>query len=345
MPKLDKYSALLRTVFFLYPTEADAIAGTNSGGTGFLVAVPSKRWPTQVQHVHGITNYHVAVFNEEGRPSPVLRIARTNSPPQIVNLDPSNWFFKPKSCDLAVTPPLLFDRTGIAFLDMQSFFLNEAEEKQIEVGPADDVFMIGRFVDYDGIETNSPALRFGHISIMDAKIKQHTGFFGRSIVVDMHSRSGFSGSPVFVYRTLGSYFLESQPGSILTGAGHTLKLLGMHWGQFPESWELKDKPQQSLRHQAALITEGKYVEGLSGMTCVIPASQIIDVFNAPDLVQMREQLEISLQPQVDKHLKNTPKAEGSSKSVAKVRDEMLGAMLATPAQPREKSSRRRVTGK
>lgn len=179
-------------------------------------------------------------------------------------------------------------------IDIESYFLTPEKEKGQEIGAADDVFMVGRFVDYDGIETNVPALRFGHISIADAQIEQHSGYRGRSIVVDMHSRSGFSGSPVFVYRTIGSHFYDFQPGRFLTGGGHFLSLLGMHWGQFPEAWELRTGAKRKTKKHSSLITGGQYVEGLSGMTCVIPAEHIREVLNLPELAAMREQVELEI---------------------------------------------------
>src|SRR3712207_8445784 len=51
------------------------------------------------------------------------------------------------------------------------------------------VFMIGRFIDYVGAQTNAPAFRSGNINILDAKVKQANDYFGRSIVIDMHSRT------------------------------------------------------------------------------------------------------------------------------------------------------------
>jgi hypothetical protein len=59
MPQLGQYKPIMDTVFFLYPTEEDARAGTKYGGTGFLVGVPSKRWPDEYYHIHGVSNWHV----------------------------------------------------------------------------------------------------------------------------------------------------------------------------------------------------------------------------------------------------------------------------------------------
>src|SRR5258707_1186988 len=64
----------------------------------------------------------------------------------------------------------------------------------------DDTFMIGLFLDHAGVTTNVPSARFGNISMLPnprATIRQSTGYDGVSYVVDMHSRTGFSGSPVF----------------------------------------------------------------------------------------------------------------------------------------------------
>jgi hypothetical protein len=317
MPKLGPYSAFLDVVFFLYENRQDAERGTSSGATGFLVAVPSKRWPDRWHHIHGVTNWHVAVSGTlNSPPTPFIRVNRHVGKPEIFEFDVSEWIFKPGGPDIAISPPLrLTPDHKSMFLDLHSFAITPDQEKSDEIGPAEDVFMIGRFVDYDGIEANAPAVRFGHISIMDAKIRQPNGFSGRSIVIDMHSRTGFSGSPVFVYRTLGAHFLApAQPGQFLTGGGHYMRLLGIHWGQFPESWELKKKDPIAVRPHASLITDGAYVEGLSGMTCVIPSAHIVDLINSPELVQMREDNEIERQKIIGES-STGPKAESVSPAV------------------------------
>jgi len=69
------------------------------------------------------------------------------------------------------------------------------------IGLGDGVFMIGRFIDHAGEGTNYPAARFGNISIMPTMIDLGDGYGGECYCLDMHSRTGYSGSPVFVYRT------------------------------------------------------------------------------------------------------------------------------------------------
>lgn len=65
------------------------------------------------------------------------------------------------------------------------------------------------------------------------------------------------------------------------------RLLGLHWGQFPEEWELRRVSKVSEARKKGLITEGAYVKGMSGMTCVIPAWHIMEVLQMPRLRELR----------------------------------------------------------
>jgi hypothetical protein len=57
-------------------------------------------------------------------------------------------------------------------------------------------------------------------------------------------------------------------------------------------WELRDKSSlEESRND--LITEGGYVEGMSGMTCVVPAWQLLEVLDMPELKKLR-------QPEIDR---------------------------------------------
>jgi hypothetical protein len=291
MPKLGEYKWLLDSVFFVYETKEHARKGVKAGGTGFLVALPSRHWPDHYHHIYAITNWHNACRDGAS----VIRINKHDGPPEILDIDPSEWHFIPGAKgghDIAVIVVNEYLRPDVHKVQAlgPNFFLNQEEILQLEVGPADDVFMVGRFVDYDGVEANQPALRFGHISIFEAPIRQVNGCNRPSHVIDMHSRSGYSGSPVFVYRTAGSMFFK---GNTFLGGGHTLKLLGIHWGQFPEEWELKRGGMQP-KTEHLLIVEGEYVKGLSGMTCVSPAYAIMEVLNLPVLQNQRDQIESAL---------------------------------------------------
>ncbi len=291
MPKLGKYHYLLDIVFFLYPDEASAAAGTRAGGTGFFVAIPSETYPDCYHHIYAVTNRHVACGNtRELSPCPVVRVNSVNGKPDIFEFDPAEWQFLAPGADIAVIPIDL--KRGVhkaEALDVASFFLSDEEKAHHEINAGEDVFMLGRFIDYDGVEANSPSMRFGNISMMNAAVPQFSGYLGNSIVVDMHSRTGFSGSPVFVYRTAGSIF--GNANTLMSG-GHLMKLLGILWGQFPEEWGVRDMSQSTP--PAAAMINPKSVLGWSGMSLVCPASEIRKVLYMPELKKRRAAIDAGL---------------------------------------------------
>ncbi len=285
MPQLGQYSWMLDNVFFLYHSVADALAGTAAGGTGFFVSVPSTRWGKRAHHIHAVTNWH----NVCSEGCPVIRLNRRDGTAETLDYGPEDWFFEPGGPDIAISPSLYLDAKVFAACGVGIGSILSAEmEKTSEIGEADDVFMVGRFIDYDGGAVNRPAFRFGHISIAAAHVRQPTMHEGRSVVLDMHSRTGYSGSPVWVYRTPGSFF----PNKNRIPTGHMVRLLGIHWGQFPERWEIEN--DGSVKQQSAgtaVIKDKRFINGLSGMTCAIPGAEILRLLNMDPLMKMREQAE------------------------------------------------------
>ena len=175
MPKLGQYDYLLDTVFFLYPDESHALQGKKAGGTGFLVAVPSDVDPVQFHHLYAVTNWHVALQSGNS----VLRLNGKSGSPVIISSEPHEWEFVPGSHDIAVLPLSLDgSQAKVEALVASSFCLAEAELLLLEINAGEDVFMLGRFVDYDGTEANAPAMRFGNISMLKARVKQPTGEVG-----------------------------------------------------------------------------------------------------------------------------------------------------------------------
>jgi hypothetical protein len=176
-------------------------------------------------------------------------------------------------------------------------FVTREKVESERLGPGEDVFMVGRFVDHDGGPVNKPAVRFGNISVMPTAIEQPTKTMADAFCIDVHSRSGYSGSPVFVYRTPG-YDLEPRvagsPTAILTAGVNYLGLLGIHFSQFKELWEVTEQGKSAENaFREPLITTGKYIQGLSGMTCVLPAWTILEILNLPKLKRLRAEHERS----------------------------------------------------
>jgi hypothetical protein len=290
MPKIP--DLIKNAAIYLYPTEEDAKIGTNFGGTGFLIAVPSKRHAKYGRaFIYAVTNWHVACQGH-----PVIRLNTKDGMADVIPLDDVQWEFLPQY-DIAVVQILVRDDFHDATVLHASMLLTEEQASLAEIGPGDDVFMVGRFMDHDGGRRNRPALRFGNISIDPTPIKQENGQVADAYCIDLHSRSGYSGSPVFVYRTAESDLEppakrpEFGPG--LYKARQMFQLLGIHFAQFPEMWEVTSTGQ--LRHGVEggpLLADGKYIKGLSGMTLALPAWKINEVLNMPKLVAQREKMEL-----------------------------------------------------
>lgn len=329
MPKLPP--RILSSSFFLYPNSDDARAGKKFGGTGFFVGIPSQADPERMTCIYGVTNWHVAC--REG--CSVVRVNRKDGDPAIFDYGPEDWVFIPGDDDIAVIElPLNINEHRFAYVSTDQF-LTQAEVSQKKagrVGVGDDVFMIGRFIDHDGVQRNNPSARFGNISMLpDGNIKRPNGSFLPSFCVDMHSRTGYSGSPVFVYRTLGNNFAV---GDIDLG-DRFLLLLGIHWGQFPEYWEIKDrKDVPNTFRREALVTEGNYVEGLSGMTCVAPAWKLMELLEIDKLKKRRAIIEQKFLEKL-KDEPPAPKAESASPENPQHKEDfnrLLGAAVQKPKQ-------------
>lgn len=294
MPDLTIYRDLRDAAFFLYPSEQDARSGAKFGGTGFGVAVPTRFKDRFL--IYAVTNWHVAC--KAG--CSVIRLNRLDDgPADVFSLGPEDWHFVPGGNDVAVALlPWKLDvhRVKALRLDM---FADQRPANSNPIGAGDNVFMVGRFMNYDGVETNEPALRFGHVSIVSAKIRQPTGSESPSVVLDMHSRSGFSGSPVFAYRATGDVFLKPYkgPSDWEMPAGHMMLALGIVWGHFPEEWELRniEKGLRPNGGDGSLITDGAYVQGFSGMACAVPGQAIADLLNSPKILAQRMAIETAIE--------------------------------------------------
>jgi hypothetical protein len=250
-----------------------------------LVFVPSDLGPDR-GWIYAVTTWHVACRHGAS----VLRINRCDQGVEIFSFGPEDWIFDPQFDIAVIHVSIVQGIHKYAKLSTADGFVLQHDLEEKKIGAGEDVFMIGRFVDHDGGPVNQPAVRFGNISVMPSRIKQPNGKMAYSYCIDLRSRSGYSGSPVFLYRLPG-YDLEetllTSDGLLRSGISY-LKLLGIHWGQFPERWELIEGLSLEAEPSAApLIREGAYVQGLSGMTCVLPAWHILDVLNLARLQQQR----------------------------------------------------------
>jgi hypothetical protein len=260
-------------------------------------------------HIYAVTNYHVAV---RGGAS-VIRINCHDEPPAIFALDPSDWKFVPNGDDIAVTRLTLNPfrhRFNVLTLD---YFVRPDQVQNRYIRAGEDVFMVGRFMDHDGGEVNMPAVRFGHVSVMPTPIDiPEIGRPRDYYCVDVHSRSGFSGSPVFAYKTIGSDLtgedlrnlmertVNAAKGERIAPPRPYLGLLGIHCAQFPEPLPIE---------RVENATSKEYVVGLSGMTLVAPSWAIIEAMNLPELQKERDALDAAATEEANRNRGRSPSLE------------------------------------
>lgn len=144
--------------------------------------------------------------------------------------------------------------------------------------------MIGRLISMEGDTKNTPAVRFGNISMLpDEPIVNRYGHPQETFLIDSRSIPGYSGSPVFLilfppsprpphYYTMVDVEYDS--------AWHGPFLLGIDWFHPHNYEELHDEKMEP-------ISPKKYVKASTGMAGVIPAWRLSDLINCDELKTQR----------------------------------------------------------
>src|SRR5262249_47694993 len=137
-----------------------AETGDRAGGSGFFLGVPSSAMPG-IADAYVITNRHVI---EEG--CETIRFSSADGQTHIVDLA-QRWSFHPAGDDLAIAPFNI--RLGITLLASDQLITREEMEGDSETPNTfrigSEVLFVGRFMGFDGQESNRPSVRFGNISI------------------------------------------------------------------------------------------------------------------------------------------------------------------------------------
>jgi hypothetical protein len=290
--------AFLKTVVYLYYSDAEAKWGAHRGATAFLAGVPSA--VGNAHHPYVVTNAHALDKN-----GVVIRINKPSGGFDTISVAYDEWIRHPHGDDVAVYPIELNRRDHAVEVIPISWFLPR-EGHPFRVG--DDCLIIGRQINLEGKRSNTPAARFGAISMMNPEpINQDIRHFDQeSIAVEARSLGGFSGAPVFAYRTasLSTPTLREdvpQPGSDipLLNAGDLvhgewpivvspliegpLCLLGMNWGHMGS--------RKAIVGEGSLAKLSKANRELalnSGMLLLVPAWRITELLMTRELVELRE---------------------------------------------------------
>ena len=307
MPRIE--DRLLRSVIYLYKSKEAAESG-EPGGSGFLVGEPCTI--PEAVFLFAVTNAHVAKL------CPVVRTAGLLDKRIVVRKE-SDWYRHPAQDDVVVTP------IGFAPKDARNFYLdyvprdwfvtpenfthashdvNDAQTQGRPLslpplghtwdyqplgwpfGPGDEVVMLGRFLGYDGTEENKPAARFGHLAMAPTvPVKHPWGFTQPSFLIECRSVSGYSGSPIFIYR------VQSTIGAGLVAIGADRgkeslpRFLGIDWANldrvgrndYAVDWAESDADASFRRR--------------SGMMVAVPAWRLAELLDSEDVRDLKRKEE------------------------------------------------------
>lgn len=254
----------LRCVFYLYPTKEDAEKSETIGGTGFFVAVNPTNPSVRKVHVYAVTCKHVVRPGNGKQASTVIRVNTPDN--QFDTISPDHWVtyedvFPGQKHDIAVCEIDEAENYQVMFPNQIQFLTREKTQSDLNPVLGDEVIMVGRYIDHAGTERNLPSVRYGNISMLNWEPLWHDeGYWEDSYVVEMRSLSGFSGSPVFMFRE--THVVEQ--GVVRHDYVHFL-LLGVQWSHQP--------------HPEYNPDEGRLVKVYSGMSNVIPAWYLDDLLN------------------------------------------------------------------
>lgn len=262
MPRIpDNY---LKTCVYLYRSEDEAKTG-GPGATGFLIGVPSSRhegW----SHIFVVTANHVI---SAGFRVPALNTI--DGKRDWLPVDTNAWWPNEEGVDIAVLPLTgYYEKTHQVAMPTSSMILTEEDMEDLQIGPGDDVFMVGRFPDHEGVDMIRPAARFGCISVLPGDPVKFDGIPPQTVfLAEMRSVSGYSGSPVFVD------FAETGRVKVLQQIPQRwrTRLLGVDIGHLKNKVKIVD--------DAGKLGDDAYAMVLSHMACVVPAWEISKMINAP----------------------------------------------------------------
>lgn len=280
MARID--DSFIESVVYIYPSETDAADGEAVGGSGFLLGVPLEN-NTNRRLIYCVTNLHVVA----NMPNAVIRINTKDGKTAILKTDQSKWIMHPDGDDIALLLMKINTENHKCSYVSQEALITKDVIRKFDIGGGDDVYMVGRFSNREGREKNLPSVRKGIIASIDTEpIKNdEIGINQESFLVESHSISGYSGSPVFV---MVEPFDErpDTPNNLdledLT-TWHSW-LLGVDWGHLKTNEEVRDRTGNSIQ-------EKYHVRMNTAMMCVIPAWKIQEILNLDEQLDIRKNLD------------------------------------------------------
>jgi hypothetical protein len=197
---------------------------------------------------------------------------------QIFPFDKNDWIDHPDLDDISVVLIKLDPSKHKVKALSTSMFITKEIIAEHNIGPGDEVYMIGRFEAHDGKLLNAPSARFGNISMMPGlPVLRKDGILQESFLLEMRSLNGYSGSPAFVHIPPLSLRPESQE----LKSEYNTWLLGVDWGHLDIMEEVVDEKHNKLK-------ERLFVKRNSGKACVVPAWKLLELLDLEPLVLRRK---------------------------------------------------------
>lgn len=299
MPRIhDTYT---HCAVYIYRSLADARNGEQYGGSGFACHVRLAANP-EYGDAYVVTNWHVI----ERAKTPVIRLNRRDGTVEYIETELEDWFQHPNGDDIAVLPvDVEFEKLQTWTIDLQNFVTPQIVHDE-DIGIGDDTVMIGRFVNHEGKQKNSPAVRFGNIAMMNQeKILTEWGTEQEAFLVEVRSLPGYSGSAVLLYSPCAMNDMSVRRG----GKTHKEHNDEREKERQEKGWVIPALPEHAFKPKGPFllgidfchihrktavrdligekIEEGWFVRENTGMAGVIPAWKIAEALNAEELVALR----------------------------------------------------------
>jgi len=207
-----------------------------------------------------------------------IRINANDGRVEYLHLQKSEFVYHPDyAIDVAVCPTSVpSERYNILHVSLDRELLSAEVISDKQIGIGDDVFMAGMFTRHMGEVQNRPIARIGTVAAMPNEKVQTSRGLAPAYLVEARSIAGLSGSPVFLHV---APWRVAPDGTVTPMTGHSHYFMGMMQGHF-----LTSDPSE------VVSPDEEYAPGdmTTGIGVVVPAEQILEVVNLPELANKRE---------------------------------------------------------
>ena len=246
-------------------------------GTTFFIELQIENFPSTV---YAVTALHI-IRGAYGFGKIYIRLNQIDGTTQDYPIDVDDWY-ENQTTDVAVMPFTIPD--SVEFKVIPSTMLVSSDVPHwlgFGIAEGDEVFYVGMFAGHTGEKRNLPIIRFGNISLMPhekvlIKRDPHTDnlYPVDAYLVECRSRSGLSGSPVFVY-----FPATREQGKVINYHYDDIPLLGLVHGHYKT--DIQDQITTTNDDLDTVLVN-------SGISIVIPAQDILNTLMQKEVMKDRE---------------------------------------------------------